>query len=130
MRVTPWTGAGSQWDAFVDSMPNAMIYHRIGWKAVMEESYGHKTFYLAAHDDHGLRGILPLVLTRSVIFGTNLSSLPYLDYGGILASDDEAKDGLLKSACAIGSSHKAALSLSPHFPFDPIRFGMGFAPTL
>jgi serine/alanine adding enzyme len=45
-----------------------------------------------------VRGILPLVEIRSRLFGRALSSLPYVNYGGVLADSDAASEALLTHA--------------------------------
>jgi len=37
-----------QWDSYVKSHPMGNIYQLSGWKAVIENTYGHKTYYLLA----------------------------------------------------------------------------------
>ncbi|MHA1113367.1 MAG: FemAB family XrtA/PEP-CTERM system-associated protein, partial [Alphaproteobacteria bacterium] len=53
------------WDAFVETCPEATFFHRAGWKAVIEESFGHRTHYLRAKRDGEICGILPLVHIKS-----------------------------------------------------------------
>jgi serine/alanine adding enzyme len=87
------------WNAFVASVPNATAYHQFEWKSVLEKSFGHKCYYLAAMDESGrYRGILPLVHMRSRLFGNFLVSLPFLNYGGLLAQCSKATAVLLAEA--------------------------------
>ena len=51
------------------------------------------------------RGLLPLAYVRSLLFGRFLVSLPYLNYGGVMA-DDEATGRLLIDR-AVGSGRRA-----------------------
>lgn len=111
LKVSEWTGPAKEWDEFVLASPGGTVFHLFAWKAVVEEAYGHRTYYLAAHDETGLRGVLPLVLTRSPFFGTNLVSMPYVDYGGIAADDEEVKAALLTRSCEIRLAHGATLVL-------------------
>ena len=57
------------WDAFVESCPDATFYHRAGWKEVIEKTFGHRCYFLQAERDGEIRGVLPLVLAKSLIFG-------------------------------------------------------------
>ncbi len=43
-------------------------------------------------------GVLPLVSFRSLLFGKFLVSLPFVNYGGVLADDDRAARALLDAA--------------------------------
>ncbi|HET9982679.1 MAG TPA: FemAB family XrtA/PEP-CTERM system-associated protein [Longimicrobiales bacterium] len=102
MRVAPFAGTPTDWDAFAGAHPGWTPCHRFGWKRVIEDVFGHETRFLAAHDDAGaLRGILPLVRVRSLVFGHFLVSMPFLNDGGPLGSD---------AAVAALAEHAAALA--------------------
>jgi len=108
--VLRYDGDGSSWDAFVASHPESSNYHRFGWKRVIEQSFGHPTYYLTALDEHGaIRGVLPLVHMKSALFGSFLVSLPFFNYGGMLCSDAEAEalllDNLKSLAASSGAEH-------------------------
>jgi FemAB-related protein (PEP-CTERM system-associated) len=79
-----------QWDAFVEATPTATVSHLYGWRKIIAESYGHKTFYLTAWREGALTGILPLVHIKSYLFGNTLVSMPFQDYGGIIVQNEEA----------------------------------------
>ncbi len=104
LRVEPWTDAAS-WDAYVQQAAGASNYHQWGWKAVVEETFGHRTHYLAATANGAIRGVLPLVEMKSVLFGHFLISMPFFNYGGVLADTRDAQDALLaKAAETAGNS--------------------------
>lgn len=86
------------WDAYVHESRAASQYHLWRWRRVIEETYGHSSHYLAATVDGQIQGVLPLVAIRSRLFGGFLVSLPFLNYGGILASTEEAQNALLDYA--------------------------------
>lgn len=87
---------GRSWDAFVASHRDSTNYHRYDWRKVIEKSFGHRACYLVARNGNNeICGILPLVLVKSVMFGTFLVSLPFFNYGGLLLSDDNAAPALL-----------------------------------
>ena len=80
------------WDQYVSQESRATGYHLIGWRRIVEETFGHTTMYFSAMDEQGhLRGALPLVLLSSKMFGRFLVSLPFVNYGGILADDAQTK---------------------------------------
>jgi FemAB-related protein (PEP-CTERM system-associated) len=89
---------GAEWDAFVASRSDASAYHQWRWRHVFERAFGHETVYLAARDGGQIQGVLPLVLFRSAVFGRFAVSLPYVNYGGVLAADDAAGRALLGQA--------------------------------
>lgn len=99
MRVTTATKASSaEWDSFVNAAPRASNYHRWGWKTVIEESFGWQAFYLTAEEDGGIRGILPLVWQKSWTFGSFLTSLPFVNAGGVVANNQETTEALVQEA--------------------------------
>jgi FemAB-related protein (PEP-CTERM system-associated) len=87
-----------RWDEFVLAHPECSLYHHWGWKEVVERSYGHTCFYLLAEEGDRLLGILPLVKVKSMLFGSSLTSLPYLDSAGVVVADDHARQSLLDEA--------------------------------
>jgi len=90
------------WNRFVRSRPHGTFFHLAEWKAVFETSLGHATYYLLAESGGEIYGILPLVHIRSRIFSNLLISLPFLAYGGVLASDPLAVNLLESEAESIG----------------------------
>lgn len=95
------------WDAFVLRHEAASFYHRFAWKGINERCFGHETFYLAAIDNGEIRGIFPIVLLRSRIFGRILCSMPFVNLGGPCASDPEVMDALMDEANLIVSRTRA-----------------------
>lgn len=73
----------------------------------MERSFGWQTFYLLAEEDGEIRGLLPLVWQKSTLFGSFLTSVPYLNAGGLLAENDAAKEALVAEAIALARITKA-----------------------
>jgi FemAB-related protein (PEP-CTERM system-associated) len=92
--------SGAEWDAFIAAQPQGSFYHRFGWKRLNEAQLGHETFFLEARRNGALVGVLPLVLTRSRIFGRILCSMPFVNLGGPVAADAETAGCLLADARA------------------------------
>jgi FemAB-related protein (PEP-CTERM system-associated) len=87
--VTPFQGPGEEWDAFVRRQPGWSHFHLFGWRTVYQRVSGHECLYLAARDaSNQLAGVLPLVRVKSLLFGHYLVSLPFVNYGGPLGSDE------------------------------------------
>lgn len=105
MRITTEISA-VQWDAFVDAHPEATAYHGWRWKQVFERAFGHETVYLAALDGDDVRGVLPLALFSSRLFGRFAVSVPFLNYGGLLASHAAAADALVERATDIARERR------------------------
>ena len=96
-----------KWDGFVESNPSATTYHRWNWKRVIEKSFGWHTFYLFAEQDGGITGILPLVWQKSLLFGNFLTSVPFLNAGGIIADNERIAAALLARAAELASEFRA-----------------------
>lgn len=91
-------GDAAAWTEFVSRAPQATGYHDWAWRGVFQRAFGHEPIYLIARRDGRLEGVLPLVHIDSVLFGRTLTSLPFLNYGGVVAARDEAAEALLKTA--------------------------------
>ncbi len=86
-----------RWDDYVHAHPQGTFFHLAGWQRVLQEAFGHKTWFLFAEEEGRIRGVLPLAQVKSLLFGNTLASLPFCVYGGVLA-DDEAADAALRQA--------------------------------
>ena len=109
------------WDAFVATVPNATLSHMSGWRDVIANAYGHQTFYLKAYQDGEIAGILPLVHIKSRIFGNSLVSMPFQDYGGIVAVNHDAFQALLDQALQL-KEKRAARFVDLRYREEPPTF--------
>ena len=97
------------WDSFVNTAEQGTCYHLFRWKQVINDSFGHNGYYLAAFDEHGVcRGILPLVHMKSRLFGNFLVSVPFVNYGGVVCNDSAVARLLLTEADRLRDSLGAA----------------------
>ncbi len=81
----------SRWDQFVATCPEATFFHKAGWQSVIEQAFGHKTYFLLAEENGEIQGVLPLAEVKSYLFGHSLSALPFCVYGGIAATSETAR---------------------------------------
>ncbi|MFZ3137469.1 MAG: FemAB family XrtA/PEP-CTERM system-associated protein [Thermodesulfovibrionales bacterium] len=96
------------WTSYVMDSPLSHCYHQVGWKNVIEQSFGHNTYYLLAENSSGkIKGILPLIHIKSNFFGNYMVSLPFFNYGGICADSTDAYSCLLSEAIRIAKGEKA-----------------------
>lgn len=86
------------WDEYVLKSDSSTFYHQIGWKNVIEKTYGHKPYYLIALEEGEIRGILPLFLMKSIFFGKKLVSVPFAPYGGVCGDNEVISGALIKEA--------------------------------
>lgn len=103
VSVRLYSGAdAARWRAFVDTCPGATFFHRIEWRDLMENVFGHRTHFLLAERAGQIVGVLPLAEIRSRLFGHGLTSLPFCVYGGVATDDPEASALLHAAARDIG----------------------------
>lgn len=98
LQVSLYDGDAKEWDSFVQRHEKSTFFHQIGWKNVVEKTYGHKPFYLITRENAEVKGILPLFLMKHLLFGRFLISVPFGDCGGICAENDEVANTLLNEA--------------------------------
>jgi serine/alanine adding enzyme len=106
------------WDSYALNHPDSMHCHLSGWKSVIENTYGHKSYYLMAirspnpsnpiNSINQIIGILPLFHIKSLFFGNHLISMPFLNYGGILADNEETEIALLSETIKLGQKLKVS----------------------
>ncbi len=92
MVVERFAGPPSEWDEFVRAQNGWTHCHLAGWRDVIGRAFGHESIYLAARSGSaGLVGVLPLVRVRSRLFGHFLVSMPFLNDGGPLGTEEAVR---------------------------------------
>jgi len=99
------------WDHFVEHHPAATVAHLGAWGSVIHGAYGHEVTYLLAEEGGEPVGVLPVVLIRSRLFGRRLVSMPFLDYGGVLAAPGTPAEVALAQAAVDLARDRGAQSL-------------------
>lgn len=125
---------GAEWDQFVHAHRDASGYHLSGWRRVFEGVFGHETVYLAAREHGRIVGVLPLVVFRSRVFGNFAVSLPFVNYGGVCAQDDDVAQALVARAAAVAEAGRLShvelrhtVRRMPHLPARTHKVGMRLA---
>ena len=90
--------SAAELDRFAHGHPAATGYHLTGWLGVIERAFGHETTYLAATSGNRIEGVLPLVFFSSRLFGRFAVSMPFLNYGGVVADDPAVRRALVERA--------------------------------
>ncbi len=72
-----------------------------GWLPVLARGLQQTPYCLEAIDGDCTRGFLALVDVRTLLFGRFLVSLPYLNYGGPVAEDEEVAHQLIARAAEL-----------------------------
>ena len=86
------------WDQFVATCEQTNFFHKSGWQKVIENAFGHKTYFVMAEDNTGVTGALPLTHVKSRLFGNGLISNAFCVSGGPAYHDTDALTGLLDYA--------------------------------
>jgi FemAB-related protein (PEP-CTERM system-associated) len=114
-------GDAPAWDAFIARAPGASSYLRWGWLELLAGEFRLPRVALAVRDGSRLRGALPLVQQSNPVHGIFLTSLPFVNYGGLVAEDCDAARALV-DACAAETrrrrARQAELRQLPGAPLD------------
>jgi serine/alanine adding enzyme len=106
MRVESITSPNPACDEFVRSRPDGKLCQMWDWGRMLERTFGHRPFYLAAFEGDAVQGVLPLTLVRSRLFGVHLISQAFSNYGGPLLADERALAPLLQEAYRLAEEHR------------------------
>ena len=114
-----------RWDRYVDTCPTATHYHQPAWQALLHRNFPQKIWFSAILDGSGrVQGTLCLVEMKSPISGHYLLSMPWLIYGGTLASERKVWDLLAeyaqKKMLAINCSHIELREINHRDGWQPI----------
>jgi FemAB-related protein (PEP-CTERM system-associated) len=123
-----------EWDAYVESHPDATADHLWGWQDVFRSAFRQSPEYLVARREGRVAGVLPLVLFQSRLFGRFAISVPFLNYGGLLTDDAAAGAALVEAATArakaFGASHvelRHRARQRPELPARQHKIGLSLA---
>jgi serine/alanine adding enzyme len=96
------------WNAYLKKVKLDHFAHCWEWREIIEGTFKHKPYYLAAFQGDEIEGILPLFFVKSPLFGNSLISVPYLNSGGIVASSEIAFSSLVAKADELKTSLKVS----------------------
>jgi FemAB-related protein (PEP-CTERM system-associated) len=105
--VSPYAGDHAAWDAFVRHTDGGTLFHLIGWKEVLERTFGFTAHYLVARRGTETVGVLPLFELRAPGMARGLLSLPFAVEGGVCSTDAAAQAALDAAALARGAARGA-----------------------
>lgn len=94
-----------RWDAYVMQHPQAQLAHQFAWYERLQTTFRIAPVYWLAEQDGKIVGIAPFFQRSHVGLGKRLTSMPYLNTGGILADGEAIRDSLWNkiSTWAIGN---------------------------
>ncbi len=86
------------WDDYLENSGQGSLYHTYAVRQVLQRALNVQSHYLTARSDNRIVGLLPLVRLNLWPICNMLTSMPYFNYGGIVADDDTARWALLEHA--------------------------------
>lgn len=87
-----------EWNAFLRQQPQGSFYHLYEWSGINQQALRNPSFNLIARNGDEIRGVLPLTLVASPMFGRVLCSMPFVNYGGPVSADAAATEALVRAA--------------------------------
>ena len=90
-----------RWNRYIAGASESNFYQRYEWQRVNREALGHRTISLVAERGDEIVGVLPLTHVESRLFGSILSSMPFVNLGGAAAADEQTVDALVRHACGV-----------------------------
>jgi FemAB-related protein (PEP-CTERM system-associated) len=114
----------AEWDGFVRDQTDGTVDHLWRWQRIFSDVFGCDSTYVAARRGSTVVGVLPLVRFKSWLFGRSIVSVPFLNYGGLLASEPHAVRLLIERAREVaqgfGASHvelRHVVRQAPELPY-------------
>lgn len=98
IEVMPLTAAGADWFAYLAHDLTADISHHPAWGQVFKQAFDLDSLLVIHRTEGRIDGGVPLVLFDQRLTGKALISMPFLNYGGLLADNDRVQDGIV-AAC-------------------------------
>lgn len=97
----PNAGLQARWDQLCRDRGENSPSRRMEWLAILRDGLDHLPVLLEAKSGDETLGMLPLEFLQSRLFGKFLVGLPYLNVGGVLATDDEVAARLIAAAITL-----------------------------
>ncbi len=111
VEIRTWTacdlaGQLPRWEAYFQQFAPCPLSRHPAWLKVLQRGLGHEPICVEALDKGQTRGLLPLAYLRSWLFGRFLASLPYVNYGGVIAGDSQAAFALIDRAVQLADERE------------------------
>ncbi len=106
LHIAVASAAPVDWDGYVAAHPHASAYHLADRVGLGNRVFGFTVHFLTARAGERLVGILPLVEQPGIFGGRSFVSLPFFNYGGVLADDDRAAAALAARAAELARQRR------------------------
>lgn len=108
MKIEVATEAPGDWDEYVGGHAFGSAYHTASAVRLSNTVFGLRTYFVSARGaNRELAGVVPLIEQSSIVFGRNLTSLPFVTYGGILSNSTEVTKMLVRAVDDLVRSRRA-----------------------
>ena len=87
-----------EWFGFVNENKDSTIFHTVGWKNIIQKTFGYKPHYLISKKSDSINGVFPMFQVNSFIFGKRFVSLPFAFSGDPLYDNENTLIELLETA--------------------------------
>lgn len=98
----------SLWDEYINRK-KASLYHDSRWINLIQSVFGQTSHHILASENNQIVGALPITQLKSFLFGNYMVSMPYFNYGGVVADSTEIAGKLISHASQLsnqlGCSH-------------------------
>jgi serine/alanine adding enzyme len=95
------------WRRAVAGTAHAQLGHAVEWRSIINRAYGHAPLYVAATAGDGSVGVLPAFVVRRPLFGTVVTSMPFLDSGGPCSPTPALDAQLVEQLVALARQRRA-----------------------
>ena len=79
----------AQWSQFLFEIEAHSTYHRYEWLQALSEYSNFEIFLFVLKVDNKIVAGVPMLFMKSLLFGKCMVSVPYVNYGGMLAHSNE-----------------------------------------
>jgi hypothetical protein len=93
------------WDDWLQSHPEATVFHSTAWTRVLSETYGYRPHFWAVHDERR-SGFLPVLEVDSPLTGRRGVCLPFTDECQPLVSDALTYRSMLREVLRYGEARR------------------------
>jgi CelD/BcsL family acetyltransferase involved in cellulose biosynthesis len=115
--LSRWSIDDPRWLAFVESHPEATLFHHPAWVSLLAESYGYAAFVLVLDRGRGRCSAgVPVLEVRGPMGGRRWIALPFTDHCPPLSVDDSGEEFATRLADAARAEELKALELRAGLP--------------
>lgn len=96
LEAIPLKDGGAEWLAYLAMSDAADICHHSAWGNVFHGTFGLESVLILHRSEGRIDGGVPLIIFDQPLTGKALVSMPFLNYGGILADTAEVREKIAR----------------------------------